>query len=245
MTTNVYDKIAELLTCDSRWSIQVGDWVAYVDDTGYDKLVFDNRLAFLFAGDLPEVNYWKEWIQAGRKKDAKPMLHVDKMSVIQIDMQNGAIVFRSHNFPNTSFGAAMKAIFAGTGAEHAKKCWDKNKCAMTAVKSASIEDALSGGTVVFLNRKTRERNVNNTVPESGVKLQAKERGILMNTKDANLSIPIKDAANDPTNAAAQAIAQMVMSGSASFQAPFPGMDTPWTEEKKREFEAALSMYDEE
>lgn len=244
MTTNVYDNNAALLTSDSRWSREMGDWVAYVDDTNYDKIVHDNKLAFLFAGELPEINRWKEWILGGRKKDARPILYDTKMSVIQIDVADGKIVFKSHLFKNTSFGAATKALFAGTGAEPAKECWDVNKCAKTAIVSAAKKDYLSGGYVVFFNRKSRQGNVTNTATASGLQDQLKERGILMNTK-TQTSMSIKDAANDTTNTTAQALATAVMSGSINLNAPFPGMDTPWSEQKKTEFEAALALYDEE
>jgi hypothetical protein len=244
MTTNIYDLKAALLTSDSRWSAKVGDLIAYVDNTNYDKIVFDKRLAFLFAGDLPEIDLWKSWIIAGRKKlETPPIMHA-KMQVIQIDIASGKVVFQSHNFTSSAFGVALKALFAGTGAGFAKACWDVNKCAKTAIVSASVGDARSGGDVKFLKRDTKVTNVTNSATSADVQEQLKVRGFLMNTNNAQATILVKDAANDASHPG-YAIAQSVMTGAIPLSAPFPGMDEPWSKAKKAEFEAALALYDDE
>lgn len=244
MTTNVYDVKASLMTSDARWSSKGDEWIAYVDDTGYDKIVFDKRLVFLFAGDLPEIDLWKSWIISGRKKDDKPALADTKMQVIQVDIATGKIVFRSHNFANSSFGVVTRALFSGTGAALAKACWDSNKCAKTAISSAVIGDFRSGGTTMYLDRSTKETNVTNSASAAGVNEQLKNRGFLMNTNAHKESISVQEAANDPKHPG-NALAKSVMSGAIPLTAPFPGMDEPWSVAKKKEFEAALALYDEE
>jgi len=244
MTTNVYDARAAVLTSDSRWSANEGNLVAYVDDTNYDKIVHDKRLAFLFAGDLPEIDLWKTWVMAGRQKDSKPALADAKMQVIQIDVQTGKVVFQSHNFANTSFGVAIRALFAGTGAGYAKVCWDVNKCAMTAIVSAVKEDKRSGGNTMYFKRIIKESNVKNSASAADLQAQLKDRGFLMDITNTEEPISLKDAAND-SNHPGNAMAKAVMSGGMQLSAPFPGMDEPWTNAKKVEFEAALALYDED
>lgn len=249
MTTNVLDCVNGMLTTDSRWSADNGDWVAYVDDTNYDKLAFTSRVGFLFAGDMPPIDAWKHYVNGGMKKGTRPVipqtwLPGTRIQIIQVDLSTGKIVFKSHNFLNTSFGLAVKALFAGTGAPFAKACWDARKCAKTAIVSAAVEDARSGGNVVYLNRVTRENNVRNTATAQSVLDQLKDRGYLMNAKQNQAAVLLKDAASDPANPAAQAFAKAVMSGAAPLTAPFPGMDEPWTQEKLAELDLALSEYEE-
>lgn len=250
MTTNVLDCVHGVLSTDSRWSSDNGDWVAYVDDTNYDKLAFTSRVGFLFAGDMPPIEAWKGYVTNGMKKGTRPIipqtwLPGTRIQVIQVELSTGRIVFQSHKFLNTSFGVAIKALFAGTGAPYAKACWDINKCAKTAIGSATLDDLRSGGNVVYLNRVTRENNVTNTATAQSVLDQLKDRGFLMNATQKQPAVLLKDAANDPSKPAAQAFAKAVMSGAAPLTAPFPGMDEPWTKEKLAEFDAALSEFEED
>lgn len=237
------------LSTDSRWSSDNGDWLAYVDDTNYDKLAFTSKVGFLFAGDMPPIDEWKQYVAGGMKKDARPGRRAwvpgSRISIIQVELATGRIVFKSHNFLSTSFGVAIKAMFAGTGANAAKKCWDDEKCAIAAITSAAKEDVRSGGRVVYLNRTTRNTNVENTATAESVREQLKDRGYFMHINDQNAPILLKDAANDPTNPAAQAFAKAVMSGAAPLNAPFPGMDEPWSEEKYAELDAALAEFETE
>lgn len=244
MTTNVYDKRAGQLASDSRWSRISGEWIIWVDDTGYDKIICDARLGFLFAGELDKIDIWKQWVIAGRK-GVKPLdqLRGGGMSVIQIDLADGEIKFQSHKFLSSTFGVAIKALYAGNGAIFAKTCWDVNKCALKAVDSAKIEDKSSGGTVMHYDRKSKSTNIVNTASVTDVQQQLKDKGIIMHTKDACEPMSVIDAANDPSNPIQQALAQMVVSGGIALSAPFPEMNEPWSDEKIREFEAALNEYD--
>jgi hypothetical protein len=246
MTTNVYDSVAGMLTSDSRWSISKGDWVAYVEDTAYDKLIYTSKVAFLFAGSMPIIDAWKCYVASGMKKGTRPTLVPGtKISVIQVDMADGKIVFHSNNLLKSSFGASIRAMFGGTGASPAKICWDVNKCATAAIASAAKGDHLSGGTVIFLNRIKRNSNAQNTATAAQARQILNDRGILMNIATQQTPILLKDAANDPANPEAQAIAKDIICGDSPLVAPFPGMDEDWSDEKIAEFEAALSMYEED
>lgn len=37
MTTNAIDRVKKILASDSRWSIEDGDFILYVDDTGLTR----------------------------------------------------------------------------------------------------------------------------------------------------------------------------------------------------------------
>ena len=238
--------MAGVLSTDSRWSKTAGDWIAYVEDTDYDKLAYTHRVAFLFAGDLPQIDRWKHWITSGMKKADRPaQIPNTKLSVIQVDVATKKIIFQSHNFLSSRFGVLVRALFAGTGAKPAQECWDVSKCATKAIESASKKDDLSGGKVVYFNCNTRVSNVTNTATAQAVEDQFKDRGILMHTANAYMPILVKDAAKDPSNNSAYAVATSIMSAASPLTAPFPGMDEPWSLEKMAEFDAALSLYEED
>jgi hypothetical protein len=50
MTTNIYDGNAKIMACDSRWSIPYGNWVFYLDDSGYEKIHRHTSYSLMFAG---------------------------------------------------------------------------------------------------------------------------------------------------------------------------------------------------
>jgi hypothetical protein len=241
MTTNVYDVASGLLTSDSRWSIDEGDWIAFVDDTNYDKIVFDNELGLLFAGDLSKIEIWKDWFLSGRTSPI-PLDQVDRMSIIGIDMPTGNIAFHSDYLLVSTINSSIEAWYGGTGAPYAKDCWQLNRCARKAVETAKAEDDFSGGNTVFAERESLETNLANSEKVESVLQQMKERGIMINSKGSQEPTLVKDAANDPSNPLAQSLAQKIMSGKAALGAPFPGMDQPWTNEKKAELEKALAPY---
>jgi hypothetical protein len=39
------------MACDSRWSIQNHNFILYIDDTGFEKIIPHNGIAFMFAGN--------------------------------------------------------------------------------------------------------------------------------------------------------------------------------------------------
>lgn len=249
MTTNVYDTVSGILSSDSRWSISKGDWVAYIQDTDYDKLVLNAKLTvgFLFAGDMPIIDEWKTYITNGMKRGTRPTISPGmSISVIQVDIVTGKIVFQSNNLLRSLFSVSVvRALFGGTGASPAKICWDVNKCALQAIGSAAKMDPLSGGSVVHFNRTTLSGNMKNSVTAKEAAELFNDRGILMNIATNYTPMLLKDAANDPSNPEVQAIAKSILSGGSPLTAPFPGMNEPWSAEKIAEFEAALDQYEED
>lgn len=250
MTTNVFDRVHGILSSDSRWSSESGDWVAYVDDTSYDKLASTSRVGFLFAGDMPQVDAWKKYVANGMKSGTRPKVHSaaewipgNRISVIQVEFATKRSQ-ESHPMLSSTVGALVRAMYAGTGATPAKECWDERKCAKTAIVSASKKDNRSGGAVVFLDCETGIGNVVNAVSAQSVQEQLKDRGYLMNSKHNQYApILLKDAAKDDSNPVAQMFAQSVMSGATPLTAPFSNMDEPWSPESLAEFDAMLSEFE--
>ena len=64
MTTNVFDGPVGLVATDSRWSIQRGRWLIYLDDTNFDKIELTDAAAFMFAGSAVLIEKWKLWIRS-------------------------------------------------------------------------------------------------------------------------------------------------------------------------------------
>lgn len=60
----------------------------------------------------------------------------------------------------------------------------------------------------------------------------------------NKPILLKDAAEDSSNPELQEVAKKILNGEISLNwcSPFPGMEVPWTEEKKAEFNAVLDKW---
>jgi hypothetical protein len=250
MTTNVYDVRGGLLTSDSRWSSVDGEWLVFVDDTGFDKIIADQQLSFLFAGNMLNIAAWKSWVSAGRLTPA-PTHMLNETSIIIVDNATGAVVFYTDYLLHSEADGVRHAWYGGTGAPHAKDCWEVNKCAKKAVESAILVDRRSGGTVVHLNRQTLETNVTNAESHLSVAVQLKERGIMKNSngKEFKLSevVSAPDAANDAStkteiDGVAKRLAERVMNGSVALSAPFPGIDQPWTNEKKLELTKVLERY---
>lgn len=233
MTTNVYDYGAGVFASDSRWSKIIGDWIVYIDDTGYDKIVFDDTLAMLFAGDMPPIEKWKQWFLNGRIS-TPPVAHLKGISICIAEMKTGKFVFDSGHSLRSG-----DSRFAGTGAPHAMNCWDMNKDARKAVETATTLDVCSGGKVVYLERISLGTNVANCESHDRVYEQLKERGMMKNLKETRQPVLLKDAVNDPV---ANGIAKQFMSGQNTLCAPFPGMHEDWTEEKKQELINVLSQY---
>jgi hypothetical protein len=230
MTTNVYDSLKEIFASDSRWSASHEDYFFYVDDTGFDKIVFDEYCGILFAGELSNIEEWKCWFNEGRN-GVRPA--ADGLSICVVDMATGEICIDSHSI--TTDGAR----FAGTGAEHAAICWELNKDAMKAVDTAKSFDACTGGKTVFLYRANKQNNIINDASETDVYTALKDRGMMMILKNGNNMIPIKEALNNPKIKEAF---KNISTGFASLRAPFYGIDKKWSEEDKKKLDKVLNKF---
>ena len=238
MTTNVYDITKGLLSTDSRWSKDNGEYVVYIDNTGYDKIVHDHKIAILFAGDLDKVDVWKKWFMKGRPDPRPPE---KDLSLIIVCLETGDPVFKSE-YTLASFNEeAIQAVYGGTGGVYAKNCWEVNSCAMTAVNTAIQEDFLSGGEVVYLNRNDLSTNITNTGKFFHVTTLLKEAGTIMDIKTKQKAT-IKEFDNSTFSLSAKALVEEVLSGKATLSAPFVGMGQPWSNEKIAELDDVLKRF---
>ena len=61
MTTNVLDIQNNMMTSDSRWSVESTNAIFFIDDTDFDKMCVNGDRAFMFAGDGLLIQKWKDW----------------------------------------------------------------------------------------------------------------------------------------------------------------------------------------
>lgn len=237
MTTNAYDFGSGVLASDSRWSADADGYLFYADNVGYEKIVYDTRLAILFAGHLNIIDEWKRWFIAGREGRAPGV--TSYLSLCVIDVKTGMV--------RMDHGVCLKspctiARFAGTGAPHAERCWATNKSAIRSIETALILDMKSGGQVSYLNRAGLQNNLKNHSSVNQVMLALSTKGemIMLNGNQKQIPVSIKDAIKDP--AVNDAFMKVKNGGAASLGAPFMGMGTAWTPEEERNLYNILAEY---
>lgn len=239
MTTNVYDKDKSLLTTDSRWSyrplsdgVPSTQVVAYVDDTGFDKIAFDDVAVFMFAGPGDLIDRWKTFVSSPNKVLLRRPDVARTFAICMILKSSGEIVMEH--------GQKIKGSgfrFAGTGAEPAYECWSSNKDPKKAVKSATTKDPLSGGTVKFFQSQDGTHNLDTGVAFSSVAEQFLAKGQVMYTAQ-NAIVPVAQAAQQDPRIAA--LVAKVQKGGVSAEAPSGYDPVVWTPEDEQRLDDALS-----
>jgi len=249
MTTNVICRTTKLLTSDSRWSIQDFDGqanlVAYVDDTGFDKLAVSTKFAMVFAGNAQLIEQWKQWF-------LKPALDFLRPPQVVTTLKGGlapvsvTIGIVEKATANVIFAAGMFmshgeiARFSGSGARFAKDCYAVNLCGRTAVGSAAKQDHFTGGETKFVELETGKMNLSimpNTCQDMINALQ--QRGFVMDTK-ANTVTAINDW-KSPTSDAQRAIS----AGINTLSAPTGLPPHQWSQQEQNDLFAALRHVAEE
>ncbi len=61
MTTNVCNLLpdSKVFACDSRWSYETDDFFYYIDDSGYDKICYTDKVLAVFAGNASVIDSLK------------------------------------------------------------------------------------------------------------------------------------------------------------------------------------------
>ncbi len=234
------------MATDSRWSIEYGQWILYLDDTGYDKIERFNGVSLMFAGLGPKIQQYKDWIRSN-PADFSAMPDVKGMAVCMVHEATNAVMFRKHQDIESN-----NVYCAGSGARPAYSCWLDNKCSKTAVESAKRKDHFSGGDVKYVNFATNETNLANIFPQVQMTIQMItdniiQRGIAMQihatptgTPDLKLAKGSSATVHDEQSIRV-AMAQEVAAGKLSATAPCDGMHNDWSEEDKQNFKDALSQ----
>jgi hypothetical protein len=235
MTTNVTDLTSQQMASDSRWSIPKTEFLVYLDDSGFDKIVTQHDLALMFAGNAGVIQSWKDWLPIATENS--PIPEVVGIAVCAVNLTTGQIVFESGQdiYPN-------EARFAGTGAFHAYNCWQVNGCPRKAVNSAKIVDIYSGGEVKYLVFSSKDTNVSNSTGVKDLHQMLATKGMVMYTNGFNGYQPgyvlgIEDAAKSDPEVAK--IKDQIASGAVVASAPCGAMYNDWTEESKAKLEAAI------
>jgi hypothetical protein len=115
MTTNIYDGNAKIMACDSRWSIPYGNWVFYLDDSGYEKILRHTSYSLMFAERVTKFRLSRTGFD--QAKDASGMPPVKGMAVCMVQDTSGDIAFAKHHDIDT-----QNVLCAGSGALAAFGC---------------------------------------------------------------------------------------------------------------------------
>lgn len=231
------------MASDSRWSIEYGSWLFYLDDTGYQKIERCNGFALMFAGHGKKIQEYKNWIRSMPEDDSN-MPDVKGMSICMAEEATGIVEFAKHQDIESD-----NVLCAGSGARWAFNCWSENKCSKTAVETAKSKDYCSGGEVKYIDFKTLDTNLKNYHAEAELTIELISRNIIQrgiamkiqtNTPGVpNLPFPkAEGAANDESVVRAQA-AELVAAGKLGATAPCDGMHNDWNESDKANFKRAL------
>lgn len=243
MTTNVICRTTKLLTSDSRWSIERFDGqanlVAYVDDTGFDKLAVSSKFAMVFAGNAHLIELWKGWFlkPALDFKNPPPVVTLPKGAAEPVSVTIGIVEKAS---ANVIFAAGMfmshgeLARFSGSGAQFAKDCYAVNRCGRTAVGSAAKRDHFTGGETKFVELETGKMNLSIMPGTCQDMINAlHQRGFVMDTK-AKTVTAISDW-KSPSSDAQRAIS----AGIDTLSAPTGLPPHQWSQQEQSDLFAAL------
>lgn len=239
MTTNVFCKKKNVLASDSRWSFRIDDKlsttlvIAYVDDTGYDKIALDEDTGFIFAGPGHAIDRWRTWaLSPNQALLPRPPVETD-FAICMTDLESGDILMEHGQKISDEFCRT-----AGTGAFPAYECWKVNFDAKTAVESAKKVDLSSGGDVKFLSCGDRKHNLSFAASFDSIAAQFLHKGMVMYPASSHNAVPIAQAANDDPRVAS--LVSKVKSGQASAEAP-SGLDpVVWTPADEARLDEALA-----
>lgn len=239
MTTNVFCKKKNILASDSRWSFKpINDRVAatfavaYIDNTGYDKIVYDGDTGFIFAGSIDVIDKWRDWVISPLQQSLKRPDVADDFSICMTDLDTGDILYEHGQKVSGEF-----CRMAGTGAKAAYECWDVNGDAKTAVISATKADVFSGGEVKYLEGGNRKNNLNFTVSKLFIKEQFLKKGMVMYTATNQAPIPLEQAKSDPR---IQQLVSAIEKDTISAEAPSGFDPVVWTPADENRLDAALA-----
>jgi hypothetical protein len=244
MTTNIFDRNVPKLASDSRWSAPIFDAegreksIAYIDDSGCDKIICVDDMAYIFAGNAKIIQEWKDWLLSDPEttnnmpETEDPNNNQLNIALCAVNMDTYLIELECRQVIRLP-----DARFTGSGGIAACDCWQENKDPCKAIQSAICKDRYSGGTVKFVNLLTRENNLQNTSTISETIKLMHERGLIMYSNKPSVSMPISDAAkNDPD---VNHFMEKLANGSVNVCAPYPGMETPWSDEEKNQLKSSF------
>jgi len=241
MTTNVYDRLIAVMASDSRWSIDAQNLIWYVDDTGYDKIFYNDDLALMFAGSSILIDQWKNWF----KQQAEDLHQLNSIPELTRNNQSIAIciALRTSNQVLFEYGASIKTehlIVAGSGANYANNCWQSNQYPIRAIQSAKNQDIYSGGIEKYYYLLNSENNICDDVSLDVINQCLFERGFVMYKSSDSTAIPMKEPAKNDEKV--QDLIQQLNSGGLSANAPYEKMGQAWPAKKVAELKKVLKNH---
>lgn len=238
MTTNVFDGASVVVATDSRWSYRYGNYLIYLDDTGFEKIEVVENAAFMFAGRGDRVQEWKHWLRTNPTSPEHQPTETKGMSVCVVSKMTGTVIMSVGDYH-----VHEVSHFAGSGRDHARGCWIKNRDALKCVETAKSKDIYSGGEVKYFSVRDSKHNL---YPSAPVTIQMVNnalhtRGLVMSINDTTATpsaVPFKMAAANDTGL--EEFGKKIANGEISPSAPFDGMDRDWTATEKKGFDDALA-----
>jgi len=237
MTTIVIDKKRKVIASDSRWSLSRDDLIFYVDDTGFDKIADRFQASIVCCGDGKLIEAWRDWF-------LRPTINTALLPPTE-RIENGqclSIVINMVSKPDCgilfsrgwTLNYENEGMFSGSGAVHAKDCFSINRCAKTAVHSASLKDPATGGETKYVELETNRHNLSalkGTLAHAHEELL--KRGMVMDTRTNNV-IPISNLKPDISETISA-----IGNGDVSLSAPTGVPHAPWTDAEKSELLKAV------
>ncbi len=244
MTTTVYDVEQRVVSSDSRWSIDLTPLgspgcIAYVDDTGFDKVAERATHILSLAGSSELIGMWKQWWAGDVLTEPQPpvelpgdrkvVLSIINKSTSTVDFDCGPKLAQV-----CSDTAKMIAVFAGSGSQHAAASWGTSRCPREAVSFAALNDPYTGGEYRFINFASYEHNLGPVVYDVDViHRELVDRGYIMNIADRK-PIKLKDLVD------AQRIEAAIIAREIVAQAPVSAQNNfEWTDERKARLDGVI------
>ncbi|AVT58535.1 hypothetical protein H0261_02905 [Pectobacterium versatile] len=246
MTTTVYDRVNKLIATDSRWSRKLDELgylghIAFVDDTGFGKMVVRDDHVLTLAGNGQLIEHWKQWWSGDLSSPRPPILingqeaitlHIVKMSTNTIIFDIGDVL-AAHNVDDDG-NKVINAVFAGTGSHHAGGVWLKTGCARSAIEAAKIGDICTGGEVRYVDFNSGMKNLEcEKHLISDVANALLEKGMIMDTNNP-LSQPVPITEQEVAH-----IRKLIANGDITPCAPTGGRTINWDARAISRLDAAI------
>ncbi|WP_044871969.1 hypothetical protein [Pseudomonas sp. LFM046] len=241
MTTNAIDRVKLQVTSDSRWSIPLPNannptHVAFIDDTGFEKISVSRYGAIVFAGDGLLISLWKTWFKQPlpmvtppppTEREVAPGVWTD-VNICLITTAGRVLYDWGHCVTHGD-----SARFSGSGKFFARDCFAKNGCSMRAIDTAGVSDPFTGGTTRYVELHS---GISNLTKDEAT-LQDAERmlnegGSLMELA-TGIVTPLKDARDS------MADALHALQNGPTLSAPTGHPSRKWSDDEKMALQAAL------
>ncbi|WP_429216704.1 hypothetical protein [Aeromonas veronii] len=257
MTTTVCDLVNKIITADTRWScgsqgeLLLSDgnyYLAYCDDTGFDKITVVGKSALVTAGHGMLIAEWKRWWSGSADPKLRPATEINGKNVVNlaiINLDTNQVIFdagqkqalfctRTHT---------IQAFTAGSGCSHAASSLLRNGCAKKAIEYAAQYDYCTGDVVSYACYKSNQNNLNALNNDYNAIVDGiTTRGYVM---AFNTSQPNDKGCEITKHPLSQEIQALFTTGKAVASAPVPGVGSfQWTEETDTKFEAAMRQVHE-